>query len=680
MKTKALSLVFMKLKTGIQTFFRFSLKKVILYSISTLCIISSSVNAAPPGSPVDRYGQIRVSGNRIVDQYGNAVQLRGMSLYWSQWKPAFYNYNNIKWLYDDWKCTVVRAAMAVEAGGYLTNPTEEKTKIKAVVEAAISLGIYVIIDWHDHNANEHTNEAVAFFREMAQTYGSYPNVIYETFNEPTTQSWANVIKPYHQTVVNEIRKYDPDNIILCGTRQWSQLVDEAAANPVSGSNIAYVCHFYAGSHGQWLRDEVSSALARNKAVFISEYGTCSADGNGAINESETRAWWSFCDNNKISHCNWSVADLSETSAALYPGASSTGGWPSSQIKPSGNLVRNELRAKYDGGNCNPTSITPYIQVGGTWQQASSATVDSGAEVAFGPQPVSGGSWSWSGCGTSGSSREQTIYPTSSCTATATYTNSCGAQSTQNFTITVNGGGGQYVQLQNRATGLFLDGMGRTVSGDACGQWANTSSLNAQWEIIDAGSGYSQLRNRATGLFLDGMGRTANGDDVGQWANTTSHNSHWSIQQYSGSYYRIQNRATGLYIDGLGRTSHGNAAGQWANTTSQNAQWQLIAVGSGSRVAAETTERANRQLDVKILSPSETAFIYPNPLNEVLNIRLKDNDGSAVAKIFNVSGQMVLSKQLTALNNEIEVGNLKNGVYLVEVTTASGTCRSKLIKQ
>ena len=100
MKTKALSLVFMKLKTGIQTFFRFRLKKVILYSIATLCIISS-VDAAPPGSPVDRYGQLSVSGNRIVDQNGNAVQLRGMSLYWSQWRQDFYNYNCIKWLYDD---------------------------------------------------------------------------------------------------------------------------------------------------------------------------------------------------------------------------------------------------------------------------------------------------------------------------------------------------------------------------------------------------------------------------------------------------------------------------------------------------------------------------------------------------------------------------------------------------
>jgi hypothetical protein len=95
-----------------------------------------------------------------------------------------------------------------------------------------------------------------------------------------------------------------------------------------------------------------------------------------------------------------------------------------------------------GGGCDPTPITPYISVNdGSWQQISSVTVSSGTKVELGPQPSSGGSWNWSGCGTSGTSREQTIYPTSSCTATAAYTNDCGAQSTQNFNITVSGGGG-----------------------------------------------------------------------------------------------------------------------------------------------------------------------------------------------------------------------------------------------
>ena len=87
--------------------------------------------------------------------------------------------------------------------------------------------------------------------------------------------------------------------------------------------------------------------------------------------------------------------------------------------------------------CQPSAVTPYLNINGTtaWVQKASASLNTGSRVVLGPQPISG-SWSWSGCGTSGSSREQTIKLTASCTATATYTNSCGARTVQNYSFTV----------------------------------------------------------------------------------------------------------------------------------------------------------------------------------------------------------------------------------------------------
>jgi pectate lyase len=115
-----------------------------------------------------------------------------------------------------------------------------------------------------------------------------------------------------------------------------------------------------------------------------------------------------------------------------------------------------------GGTCPATTIVPFIN--GT--QTASATINSGAQVAFAPTPSSGGSWSWGGCGTSGASRTQSVSPTASCSATVTYTNTCGTVSTQVHTITVNTGGGSS-SSGGGGTGTPV-GFGRATTGGAGG--------------------------------------------------------------------------------------------------------------------------------------------------------------------------------------------------------------------
>ncbi|TCO10691.1 glycoside hydrolase family 11 protein [Natronoflexus pectinivorans] len=139
-----------------------------------------------------------------------------------------------------------------------------------------------------------------------------------------------------------------------------------------------------------------------------------------------------------------------------------------------------------------------------------------------------------------------------------------------------GGGATYYRIQNRATGLFLDGMGRTSDGSDLGQYANTNHQNAQW-TREASGGFERFRNRGTGLYIDGMGRTENGANVGQWANTNHNNAQWSLESAGNGYYRLRNRGTGLYLDGMGRTSDGSNVGQWANTNHNNSHWRFVPV-------------------------------------------------------------------------------------------------------
>jgi endoglucanase len=298
-----------------------------------------------PAKGVADLGMLQVKGNKILDKTGTPVQLRGMSLFWSQWIGKYYNEETVNWLKEDWKCNVVRAAMAVENDGYLTNKSSEKAKVFAVVDAAIKAGIYVIVDWHDHNGEKNVEASKAFFAELSKKYGEYPNIIYETYNEPLAVSWNGVLKPYHEAVIAEIRKNDPDNLIICGTRTWSQAVGDVIGNKINDVNVAYTLHYYAATHKQDLRNEAKRALDNDVPLFVTEYGVSEASGDGSINEEEAKKWWQLLDEYKVSHCNWSIADKVELSAALKPNASNIGKWTTADLTRSGTMVRNEIRRK-----------------------------------------------------------------------------------------------------------------------------------------------------------------------------------------------------------------------------------------------------------------------------------------------------------------------------------------------
>lgn len=309
-------------------------------------IIIAVVAGISAQTPVELHGDLRVSGNKIVDKNGAPVQLRGMSFFWSQWMGQYYNKWTVDWLIDDWKVIILRAAMGVKheesQSGYLYDASE-KEKVRIVVREAIRRGIYVIIDWHDHFAFDHVKESKRFFEEMAKTYGKYPNVIYEIYNEPKQISWTDTVKPYSETIVKTIRAIDPDNLILIGTPAWCQDVDEAARNPLEERNLAYSLHFYAATHKDDIREKARYALDKGLALFVSEFGTCLASGNGYLDSAETENWFRFMDENSLSWCNWSIGDKKETASALLPGTSPSGHWKENCLTESGRMIRAKLR-------------------------------------------------------------------------------------------------------------------------------------------------------------------------------------------------------------------------------------------------------------------------------------------------------------------------------------------------
>lgn len=285
---------------------------------------------------VSENGALHVDGTQLMNENNEPVVLHGMSSHGLQWFGNFATENAVK-ATADYGANLFRCAMYTDEGGYISNPSVKDTLINAV-DSAIRQDMYVIIDWHilsDGNPMQHIDDAVDFFGEMSERYKDSNAVLYEICNEPNGNvTWNDNVKPYAETVIPVIRA-NTNAIILVGSPTWSQDLHEAAKNPINAENIMYTCHFYAGTHTDWLRQRIDDC---GLPVFVSEWGTSAADGNGGVYLDEAQRWIDFMNERGISWANWSLCDKSESSAALVNGANVNDGISEDELTESGKFV------------------------------------------------------------------------------------------------------------------------------------------------------------------------------------------------------------------------------------------------------------------------------------------------------------------------------------------------------
>ena len=243
--------------------------------------------------------ELKVKGTQLVNDKGKPVRLKGVSTHGLSWFPEYVNQKSFTQMKKKWGINTVRLAMyTAEYNGYCTGDAKNRKalekKIDEGVEYATKAGLYVIIDWHilsDGDPKTYEKQSLAFFKKMAAKYKDHTNVIYEICNEPNGgTSWAT-IKSYAKKVVKAIRAKDKKAVIIIGTPTWSQDVDLVADSPIKGyKNLMYTLHFYAGTHGEYLRTKAQAALDKGLPLFVSEFGISDASGNGNLNKEEGGKW------------------------------------------------------------------------------------------------------------------------------------------------------------------------------------------------------------------------------------------------------------------------------------------------------------------------------------------------------------------------------------------------------
>src|ERR1044072_3131634 len=343
----------------------------------------------------------------------------------------------------------------------------------------------------------------------------------------------------------------------------------------------------------------------------------------------------------------------------------------------GTVGRGRVAIKSGGGRPRPTAITPYVQInGGSWQQTATATVAQGGSVMFGPQPVTGGSWSWTGPNNfSATTREVTLSNIQANQAgnyVATYTNSGGCQSMQTFNVTVTGSilreywtgiSGTTINSLTSNTNYPNNptGKGQITSLEGPTNWADNYGTRIRGYIHPTASGsytFWVAGDDYTDLYLSTSANPSSSSRIA-YVNGWTDSRQWT--KYSTQQSTTINLVAGqkYYIEVLQKEGSGgdNVAVAWQGP---GISQQVIAgsylspfvPGAGGTSVARMQSTPVIEANIT----KDAMSLYPNPASDgKFTILLPESSGKAVVSIYDNQGRMVY-EQTNQDKNKIKNDN------------------------
>lgn len=296
-------------------------------------------------------GQLKVVDGQLKNSSNSDVQLKGYSTN-GTWNMALTNEYSINQLYNSGANTI---RIDMYASSY---DTASVNTVSNVIDIAAAKKMYSVINWHfdyDNPAPSYSKaNAIKFFSELSNKYKSNPYVIYEICSAQGDVSW-NDIASYANEVIPKIRENAKNAIIIVGTPNWNQYVDEAQA--LSFDNIMYSIQLSAGSHSlSAYQKRIDSAKAKGLAVFATQIKTTN-DSNTSNNLSETKKWLDYFDNNKISWCAFAL-EAGSSKSSMLKADSNSNQWNENSLTDSGKLFINRFKGINDIEQSTETTEKP----------------------------------------------------------------------------------------------------------------------------------------------------------------------------------------------------------------------------------------------------------------------------------------------------------------------------------
>ena len=92
------------------------------------------------------------------------------------------------------------------------------------------------------------------------------------------------------------------------------------------------------------------------------------------------------------------------------------------------------------------------------------------------------------------------------------------------------------------------------------------------------------------------------------------------------------------------------------------------------------QSANTNAAASLETVKEGTNVYPNPVADRLIIKVDRLQESAMVKVYNINGAVIISARLTNTIQSIPVQTLTAGIYYVQVINGTVLTTKKIVKQ
>ncbi len=295
---------------------------------------------------------LRVEGNKLVNESGQTVTLRGVNVenrdwVWKNGPSISYELRAIPEATKNWGANLILLAFA--SGPVNRNDQTYLGFIDQLVATAKSNGAYTMLVWRYGEPDEEQPPmpdaaAESALGSLAKRYANEPSVLYGLQVEPHDVSWST-LKPRFTSMVKWVQHNNAKAVIAIPGTNWSRYVHYALTDPIPGNNLIYKSHVY-DNWGAISANYKLPEVARKYPVLVGEFGVGTQSSYGDIQN-----LLSMMEGNGISWAAWIFHEkacpclLAET-ASFTPTA-------------FGSLVKQKLLAARDMAPA-PTPTAPVL--------------------------------------------------------------------------------------------------------------------------------------------------------------------------------------------------------------------------------------------------------------------------------------------------------------------------------